>query len=424
MALRESLDRCGDITESDEIFLHVYAPVIAMYSEWILQRAAESGKECLYFMARDGYMPLIAAQLLREKLGTDIELRYLKASRYAVRRAEYAMPETDRAGSICVGGIDMTFDKMMKRGALTEDETEFIAGRSGYSDRRGCILQYREIAELCSRLKKIPEFDEYVISHSGECLENACGYFRQEGLYGDRPYAIVDSGWLGTVLKSVSHLTGQEINGYYFGLYEMPAGIAGANVESFYLSPYKDIERKTRFCICLFETVCSAPEGMTMGYCKDAGEYRAVESESLNPNAGQIKRNSELLRMFMESYEPEENTPSVYAEFTERLLSVHMGRPTAREAEIFGRLQFCDDVLESGMQDVAADWDAAEIKKQGFVNKFSVRLGIKKEKLKESGWPEASIVNATDRPERALVNERMYKRMMYLRKAAMHREKY
>ena len=170
MALRESLDRCGDITESDEIFLHVYAPVIAMYSEWILQRAAESGKECLYFMARDGYMPLIAAQLLREKLGTDIELRYLKASRYAVRRAEYAMPETDRAGSICVGGIDMTFDKMMKRGALTEDETEFIAGRSGYSDRRGCILQYREIAELCGRLKKIPEFDEYVISHSGSAL--------------------------------------------------------------------------------------------------------------------------------------------------------------------------------------------------------------------------------------------------------------
>ena len=40
----------------EESFLHIWAPAITDYVEWVLTEAIQSGKKRLYFLARDGWM--------------------------------------------------------------------------------------------------------------------------------------------------------------------------------------------------------------------------------------------------------------------------------------------------------------------------------------------------------------------------------
>jgi len=424
-----SADTC-DGARSDEIFLHVYAPVLTVYAEWVLRSAKADGIQRLYFMARDGYFMYLAAGELEKKIKTGIDLRYLKVSRYALRMAEYSLPETDIVSMICVGGIGITFEKLMRRGALTDEEIREVAEAVGINGIKGA-LQYREILELREKLREVPLFEKYVRAHAGACFDVTAAYLRQEGLADPAEYGIVDSGWIGTVQRSLQRLLAagsgvkRELTGYYFGLFEVQNGCEEKYFRSFYLSPFRDIRRKMRFSICLFEAVCSAPAGMTIGYCREGDCILPVES-GRNPNAERIRRNAELLRRFASEYTPKrwgyrgltrEYPAKQYALLVEKLLSVHMGTPTEAEAKLYGNYLFCDDVLESEMQEVAAVWDAAEIRNERCLQKILIRRGIRKEELHESGWPEASIVNASTDPAAFLRSERIYKYLIYMRKA-------
>ena len=257
---------------------------------------------------------------------------------------------------------------------------------------------------------------------SKKFYEDVTNYFDYVGLSDNTDYAIVDSGWLGTTARSIgniiSYMTGSKrnIKGYYFGIYELPKGGNKTNYKEYYLHPGRDINRKTKFSICLFETIFSSSEGMTMGYRNIEDRCVAVLSEKGNPNHKLQARNMELLKM----YEGFLEAGDLSIRQVEKLLSLFMGNPTKNEAKIFGGLQFCDDVLELQLQNVAAKWDINELKKQTFFRKISIKFFKSDSKLHESGWPEGSIVNLVGtglRSKWSLFNERLYKRGMYVRKA-------
>ena len=104
--------------------------------------------------------------------------------------------------------------------------------------------------------------------------------------------------------------------------------------------------------------------------------------------------------------------------FVESLLKSMMGNPTQWEAEAFGELLFCDDVLELQLQPVAAWWDEEELHKQRFVNKILIKLNLKFGILHESAWAEGSIARFGKKAGNHMRQERLYKGFMYLRKAA------
>ena len=409
--------------DSDVIFLHVFAPVLTQYVTWVLKTAYKDGNKRLYFLARDGWMMYELAKKISSKLNLNMDLRYIYVSRYVLKNAEYYFIGRRCIDSICVGGIDITFYKIMKRAALTDKEILIVAEETGYKDRLNECLSYVQIQELKKRLDGFSlSFFDFVYAHSRGFYEDITNYFEYVGLIDDVKFAVVDSGWLGTTAVSMgnilSYMTKRQINisGYYFGLYELPKSGKNKNFKAYYLHPNLNIGRKTRFSICLFETLFSAPVGMTMGYRTEEEKVVPILSTSGNPNKNVIERNKDLL-MIYESY-LEAGDLSVGK--LEKLLSLIMGKPTKEEAKIFGNLQFCDDVLELQMQHVAADWDEIELRKQSFLRKILIKFFKSKEKLHESGWPEASIVNLVGtgiRGKWALFNERLYKRGMYVRKA-------
>lgn len=430
----ETLEKCLDqseekISKYDSIFLHVFAPTITSYIEWVLQEATKRKLQRLYFLSRDGWLMYLAAQEIAKRSELKIELRYLKVSRYSLRRAEYKLLGVKCLDRLLVGGIDVTFEKIMKRAALTDSEILQIAELAGYSKEIRKTLNYIEIQKLREKLFQIPLFFEYIYTHSQECLDDTLGYLRQEGLMEEVSYGIVDSGWVGTIQLSLKNLVSHTlkrdkvIEGFYFGIFELPEEASIKNYHSFYIDGKKEIDRKVRFSVCLFETIFSSPEGMTLGYqrCGDKQEnkYIPIDSEQRNPNGVFMERNRELLLSYLSEYQKIQDSPKEEKrdKVVEKLLMLCMGTPTLEEAKALGTLLFCDDVLELQIQKVAAEWGQKELHMQNVIPRIMNKVSVHKDFVKESGWPEGSIMLAGIDTRYNLRQERLYKRLMYIRKA-------
>lgn len=430
-----------------EIYERVLAPTLYEYVLWVLQETLQSGKKRLYFLARDGYQMYLAAQQLCKQYDLDIECRYLKVSRYAVRVPEYHLLGERCLERICVGGIDVTFEKIMQRAALTDKEAEEIAALAGYTENYRKVINYHEVMQLKDRLKKIPLLFHYIDRHSKEAYGTAIGYLTQEGLLEPVPYALVDSGWIGTIQQSIEHLLRQrqpdrKLEGYYFGLYEIPEGEGRENYHSFYFTPWGEIKRKVHFSNSLFEAVFSAPEGMTLSYRtegeKDKIIYVPVTDSRENLNRERISRYICWLEEFLKHQGMQvktgsdsstsgklteqnwKNLPEPDRKLVEQLLSQFMGNPTQFEAEAYGSLLFSDDVREENHQSVSAEFSEQEIKNHHLLNRLLIMTGVRKKVLHESAWIEGSIATGGTLNERGRVRNRwhavFYKYVIYLRK--------
>lgn len=434
IALDETLANHMHLPEGQLWFLHVFAPTTVEFVSWVLDSARKDGIKRLYFLARDGYLLYATAKRICDIKQLDIECRYLKLSRYSLRVAEYALMGAELVEFICARGIDVTFEKMMHRGGLTDEEARHMAVLCGYENRYCEVLTYTQIDQIKDILRKSTEFHSYVNAHSKEAYPNVMGYLRQEGLLDGISYAVVDSGWLGTIQKSLKRLLktedpGANVQGYYFGLYETPTDAAASDYKAYYFEQKGGLRRKAHFSNCLFELVYSAPEGMTLGYEKIGGYYYPVESESVNPNGETICRNRELLENYVEAYvEACKQYDGVSSDnrvarknnngaMVEKLLTLLMSAPTKREVELFGMGLFCDDILESQMQTIAAELTYREIQDLRFVRKLLIMLGIRKGVIKDSAWIEGSIVRGGTRVKKSLRCAIRYKYFSYLRKA-------
>lgn len=402
----------------------IYMPVLIEYVTWVLEEAQRSGKQRLYFLARDGYQMYLVAQKLCASRKQPIECRYLHVSRYSMRLPEYHLLQEKCLDHIGIGGIDVTVRRILKRAGLEEDLAQKYLPE--YEPDR--ILNYNEVMIIKEKLRQNQEFLEQVYTVSQKAYEPAIAYLKQEGLFEDIDYALVDSGWVGTLQKTIAHLVDRPaLEGYYFGLYETPKGIASYQYHGYYFSARKGIHRKVNFSNCLFEAVFTAAEGMTIGYEKQGEDYAPVTDFIQNPNAVQITANCACLEKYLKVYtgiaqarsssdDKFTCTQQESTAFVEKLLNKAMGAPTVWEVECYGDLLFSDDVLEGNLKKVAAELSTEEIRTQRFVSKALIMLGIKKEELHESAWIEGSIRRNGVQVYRSLFHAKLYKYFVYLRK--------
>lgn len=431
------LGRTGNISVMDEVFLHTLAPAMVEYVKWVLLEAGKHQIQRLYFVARDGYMMYRTAQVLAGAWNPEVDLRYLRVSRHAIRSAEYFFCGEKALDTICVGGINITFAKMMKRANLTGEEAGQIARLCGMEEEYDTPLSYGQIQKLKEALRRIPQLQAYIGEHAKNAYLQTVAYLKEQGMMEEISYALVDSGWIGTLQLSlqrvISHATGAPVNltGYYFGIFTIPEDASPKQYRAFYFEP-RDIRRKSLFSNCMFEAIFSAPEGMTVGY----RDKEAIESDKNNPNAGAIAWLAEELEQYTREYLKQipywteeaamgkKATGKASAvrrrvvRTLRKLLVPLMAFPTGEEAEEFGKLLFCDDVLELQIQPLAARWSVEDLQNQRFFSKILIKANRKKGILRESAWPEGSMTNLAAHPGRYIRQEHLYRYLMYLRKAA------
>lgn len=364
----------------------------------------------------------VAAREICRARGWEIDCRYLKVSRFAMRLPEYHLLGKACLERICVAGIRVTFEKIMRRAGLNEEEILAVAGATGFQDQTDRELLYPEIMALKPVLAECPLFMQLVWHRSKKAYPCAMAYLEQEGLFDDVPYALVDSGWVGTLQLTLEHLLqtkqpNRRLKGYYFGIYEIPRETGPEQYRGFYFGPKNGLRRKVHFSNCLFETVFSASEGMTLGYCRTASGIEAKESIRANCNAEDLKRYNGLLKRFLNIYCGKAPVNGkVSCPVSPKILSAFMGHPQSWEVQAFGDKLFCDDVLEGTLQEVAAVLSEDEIHSQRLIQKAMLMLGLKKAVLHESAWIEGSIVRCGLHVRRNLAQARLYKYFLYLRK--------
>lgn len=426
-----NIQKSGMLDKAASLYLYVYAPVLTEFISWVLYEAAAAGKKRLYFLSRDGYQMYLTALRLTRLRKINIECRYLYVSRFSMRLPQYHLDPDRGIDRICTGGIDVTVNRILQRAALTAEEAAEIVEAAGWQNREYDILNYREIQKLKEVLRCRTNICKYLEAHSLEEYENSMGYLEQEGLLSDVPFAIVDSGWVGTLQESIQALIRSKcpelkIEGYYFGLYELPQGADSKSYHAWYFSPGKGLRRKAGFSNSLFETICSAEEGMTLCYRKNKEKFLPMQDGKGNPNGRQIRINLKVLNDYLEQLQsPPKQLPNLSGKesgtmqgirLAERLFSLFMACPADTEVLAYGNSLFSDDMLDGNRKKAAAELNWQEIRNQRIFGRLLITAGIKKAAIRESAWIEGSIVRYGKHVRCSLAHAKFYKYVVFGRK--------
>jgi hypothetical protein len=415
-----AVKKCMDRYEAweDRMYLAVWAPSMVEYVIWILQQAREKHIQRLYFLSRDAYPMYIAAKELADTLESGIDCRYLRVSRYSLRLPEYHLLGKDCLDRIFLSGIDVSMRIILGRAGLSENEMRTVCREAGYEKNLDAVLNRREILEQREIFReKSQSLYPYIEAHSREAFPSCIGYLRQEGLLEDVRWAVVDSGWVGTIQKSIHNILAAEkpdveVEGFYFGLYELPGDRTGCKYHSYYFAPAGSILRKVSFSNCLYEIIYSEPSPMVEAYTGEDQRYMPVFSKTNNRNSSQLQRNAGILCDFTAEY-LDISRQSGYRELkgvengafrpvAGRLYPRLMGNPSRLEAGYYGSFLFSDDLCDAHIRKAANELTEQELKDAGAVSKLLIMAGISRKVIHESAWIEGSIVNLNQHVHRNL----------------------
>lgn len=404
----------------------VLGPAITDFLAWMLIRAREQGIKRLYFLARDGYFMYMGASKLCTHYHIPIECRYLECSRFSLRLPAYHKNIEEALDFICRGGIDVTLRKILMRAGLTTEEVEIVGEQMEESTKLDEILNYSQIRKFAGKLRESELFMLLLDVHSKDAYENAVGYFIQEGMTEDIPYALVDSGWTGSMQYALQKLlqdkgVHRQIHGFYWGLYEIPVNARREDYEAYYFTPEHHLKRKADFSNCLFECIFSAPAGMTVRYGKGE-KYYPVYGRVHGPNCEMINCVERYLNNYWDCFmENVENIDKIGNEscrkVISRLVKRFMSFPSYEEAELFGKLLFSDDILDGNVQKVAAPLSESELTDNHALRRIAIMSGHCSRKLKESAWYEGSaVLYGESKAKKHIMQYRLYKYLIYIRK--------
>ena len=413
----------------DAMIRYVLAPSLNGYIQWVLNQAKERQIKRLYFLSRDGYLMYQVAKCYCEKLALPIDCRYLYCSRYSIRIPTYYLDINEAIDYICRNGIAISRQSILDRMGILEENIDAILEILGW-ERRNLLkeIQRIDLGKIKKELKNNQQFITYLAAYSRKQYENMQAYFRQEGLYEEVLYAIVDSGWTGTTQRTFSKILEAsyrktKLVGFYWGLYEVPNDMDSNLYSTYYFAPYKEIHKKARFSNCLFESMYSAPHGMTMAYqCNEQGKYvpcldavRITQKEYMEHiEILIIEYTNCLLQQCKNScfYNIDQDKKII-----ETMMSRFMSKPIKQEVEAFGTILFCDDILDCAKQKIACDLTRQEIKHNRIHYKILNKFGYGQIHICESAWIEGSIVRNGIGVQYDLWQQYMYKCLLYMKQA-------
>lgn len=389
-----------------QVTAYVTAPVLFCYVRYILDCAAEQNIHRIYFLSRDGYILKQIADIITESENLPIQTRYLYVSRYSLRNALYykcdRAEDFERAGFFGHCAVQSA-ENTLKRAGLNESQRLEVYKNTGFGGDENRIMSDREYNDFCNELKKDKCLFENIKKQAEEKYRNIILYFEQNGLLDNEKKALVDSGWLGSVQRTLTELISDKtdinnIVGFYFGLYRKKDD----SYRSFLFDISDAHKYVPTFCNNLFECFCSAPHGMTTGYELSGGKAVPVTAGTVpklvKAADTQIKTAVRFTRFVCEKHN--DTSKEMLGRISSQLIKQLMYKPDMQEAKILGEFPFCDDVTEIRTQPLACDCGGS-IKNILFINRIlRKRKGLSI--YPESGmyWLYGSIVLTGCKPAR------------------------
>ena len=327
-----------------------FPKVMADFTAWVVHSAKEKGISRLYFLARDGWIMYNTAKIIIERYGIDIEPRYLYCSRMSLRSAALSDIGEEAYRYLLEGGFSLTPRVILGRLSLNEEERKRVYADIGFSGSEDTEMGKAAAAQFCGKLRGSEVYNGFIKAVSRRSKETAAAYLEQEGLLSDTAYAIVDSGWTGSMQRMLRVLTGRRQTGFYFGMYSTPNAEDG-DFYTYLFDKGSSPLLVSKFNNHLFEALCGAPHGMTTGYAAESGGVVPVlkSEKSINYGSGLIAaQEREIFRLAKEEnlFPYSEVSVKERREKAFSLLDSLMYRPDKETAEKYGSLRFSDDPSE------------------------------------------------------------------------------
>ncbi len=389
----------------ERVMAQVGGVSIYLYILWVIQEAKKRNIKRLYFLARDGQIFFKVAKIICKKKNIDIECRYLYCSRIAWRIPQYFLMQEKCLDYICQRSMYLNINKMFERTSLAEEQIQQFCELLNIEEKdRERLLNYNEANIIKEKLRKSRIFLETVYEKSKIEYANTIQYLQQEGLTDNEHFAIVDTGWVGSMQESLSELLSYYkkkpivTEGFYVGLFQTPKD----SFQKYYpylFSSNRGLWEKVRFNNNLLECMCGATDGMTVGYEKvnNIWKPRFASVHNLNSDRWDIEANHALVVQYAEcmccSNTIFDITYRESKKITGKLMEAFMMHPTKDEAESYGRYLFSDDMTEKGVLELAPSLEKLELFGEDFIPKILKRLFIKDimKKQTKSYWIEGSI---------------------------------
>ena len=326
-------------------------PVIYSFVSWILETAKRRGIRTLYFLARDGYTLMRVAEKICRTRDLGITCKYLFCSRKALRTPTYHLIGEEMYTLLLACGYFATPRSILGRADIYGEEANTILSELGISEPTRPLSDL-EFSAVCDKIRKNKTYYEAVIKKSTEAYPAAMAYFRSQGLLSEPVVAIVDSGWTGSMQRSLRQLLRSggycgNFVGFYFGLYT-PQRPEDGEYLTYYFDSVGGSRRKASFNNNLFECMLAAPHPMTCGYrlTTDGAEPEFAKDN----NTGILPliqcQSDGILRYAADALKSSDKSGVLSGESVERLLRRAMVYPTRSEVLMYSHFGFCDDVTE------------------------------------------------------------------------------
>jgi len=348
-----------------DISANIIAPVIYMFTCWIISEAEKKGIDRLYFFSRDGYLMEHIAENICRKRNNGIVCSYFYCSRYSLRMASYRFKDDCAYEKLFYNAYRMSASLMLKRAGFSEYEMKKVYSDIHFSGDGSAVMGRNEFSEFCSMLKRSSVFNDILVQRSDDEYEKFVSYVHQEELDIQEKAGVIDLGWNGSMQYSLRKLldsmgSDTELYGFYFGLMSDPPSCRKNHYYS-WLFGSSDYMTRAWFAHNLLECMCSAPHGMTLGYEENGGKMSPVMAE--NENTGDL---SDIIKKKLTVFEPVCGSEyrETYKKTAHDLLHKLMFSPDRDEAETLSRYCFCDDVAEQYHGKIAERSDGRKFRKE------------------------------------------------------------
>ena len=302
--------RADDQGSQNRLVSDFLGPASLLWALWTIRRAEEDNLDRLYFMARDGYLPYLAASHLTQTGLTRVESHYVYGSRYSLYFAAIRDLENDLRWIFDQPG-DLTLDKLLRY--LRLDRAGFSPAMQAVCD--GFAGDDPLSAEDFDRIVDVLSASEEgrsVLDSAAEMRRAARQYFESAGLIGSGSSAIVDIGWHLNVQSALQSLMPeQRLFGLYLYLSEtrrsfVQAGRAETMIE------LNIAHRRAAAAPALWRhsTVAEhlfgmAPEGSCEGFELDKNGHARPVLQRMNPDEAAVRQHiADQVQAFVRAWAP------------------------------------------------------------------------------------------------------------------------
>ena len=221
MAALSRLHRLEHVEDTFAAFAADFvAPAYLPYAIYVLREARRMGIRKLYFLSRDSYILLKAAQAL-SKEAEGLELHYLFVSRRSLL-LPYLCGEDEKA---YLAASD--HNTIIRIDSIDKRLSYLRTSREEMRDKYGIEFPYSKANNIKDQedfLQKVfhSDFTPLLQQRAQEQLCLLLDYFRQEGLFDGEACAAVDVGWLGTSRLMINHILrrvgAKDLHFFYYGV--------------------------------------------------------------------------------------------------------------------------------------------------------------------------------------------------------------